>query len=366
MDKLRVAVVGLGFGAEFIPIYQRYNKTECIAICRRNKVELDRIGDMFGIGKRYTDFDQMLKDPNIDAIHINSALDGHGWMAKAALQAGKHVACTVPMAMTIKECEEIVEMEKETGKVYMMMETAIYTREYLYCKKMANDGKIGRIQFLCGSHQQNLSLPGWPSYWYGLPPMHYPTHALSPLCDLAGKPLTSVRCLGSGRVRNEYVEKYNSPFAVETAQFTFADSDIVCEATRSLFDTIRQYRESFDVYGTKASFEWEQVAGENPVVYTNFEDATRVAVPDSDYMLPPEISEFALKNQIIDKNHTSFIQGDGHGGSHPHMVHEFVSAVLEGRRAYVDSKKAANWTIAGLIAHESAMKGGVVMDIPQI
>ena len=133
-----------------------------------------------------------------------------------------------------------------------------------------------------------------------------------------------------------------------------------------MFDTIRQYRESFDIYGTKKSFEWEQIVDENPVIYSGYEDAERVVVPDTDFMLPDEIGPFALKNQIIDDQHVSFIQGSGHGGSHPHLVHEFVSSVLEGRPAHVSAKVGANWTIAGILAHESAMKDGKILEIPQL
>ncbi|MEI6100907.1 MAG: Gfo/Idh/MocA family oxidoreductase [Eubacteriales bacterium] len=366
MKKLRVAVVGLGFGAEFIPIYQDYDQADCVAICRRDKKKLNELGDKLGIEKRYTDYHEMLKDKDIDAIHINSDLKEHGWMAIEALKAGKHVACTVTMAMTIDECKEIVRLEKETGLNYMMMETAIYTREYLYFKKIYESGEAGRIQFMRGSHQQNMSLPGWSQYWYGMPPMYYPTHALGPLSDIIGKPVTSVRCLGSGRINEEYIKNYGSPFAMETAQFTFKDSDVAAEVSRSLFDTIRQYRESFDIYGTKKSFEWEQCVDENPVIFSGFEDAQHVHIPDTDGMLPKEIAHFALKNQIIDDSHVSFIQGSGHGGSHPHLVHEFVSSVLEKRPAHVHAKLAANWTMAGILAHESAMKGGVVLEIPQL
>lgn len=366
MDKVRVGVVGLGFGAEFIPIYQKYSHTECAAICRRDKAKLDECGDRFKISKRYTSYEEMLQDPEIDAVHINTGLNDHAPMAIAALKAGKHVACTVPMAMTVEECKEIARLENETGKVYTMMETAVYTREFLYFKSLYEKGEIGRIQFLRGSHQQNMSLPGWPLYWYGLPPMYYPTHALSPLSDILGKRIATVRCLGSGRIREEYIKNYGSPFAAETAQFTFEGSDTAAEVTRSLFDTIRQYRESFDIYGSKLSFEWEQVTGENPVIFSGFENAARVEVPDTDFMLPPDIADFALINRIVDENHVSFLQGSGHGGSHPHLVHEFISAILEGRRAHVDSRTAANWTMAGIIAHESAMRGGEILEVPAV
>ncbi|MCL4294995.1 MAG: Gfo/Idh/MocA family oxidoreductase [Anaerolineae bacterium] len=363
--KVNVAIVGLGFGAEFIPIYQRHPDAECYAICQRNEENLNKVGDAFGINKRYTRFDELLADKEVDAIHINSPIADHAWMSIAALKAGKHAASTVPMATTTEECLAIVKASKEAKKVYMMMETAVYTREFLYAKDLVESGKLGKIQFLRGSHQQNMGLPGWPAYWYGFPPMHYATHAVSPLLALAKTTAEYVICHGSGRISEEYVQKYNSPFAVETSTMKLRDSDLACEVTRSLFDTIRQYRESFDVYGTKLSFEWEQVAEEGMVIYSGFEDTERIKVPDFGHLLPPEIAPFTLGGVYDDEHaHTSFIQGSGHGGSHPHMAHEFVRAIVEEREAAVNAVTAANWTMAGICSHESALKGGQKIEIP--
>jgi predicted dehydrogenase len=365
-DKIKVAVVGLGFGAEFIPIYQRHPDAELYAISQRNEESLNQIGDQYGVERRYASYEELLQDPEVDAVHINTPIAAHAPMSLAALNAGKHCACTVPMATTVEECLQIVEAERRSGKRYMMMETAVYTREYLYALELARTGKLGRIQFLRGSHQQNMSLPGWPAYWYGMPPMHYATHAVGPLLHLAGARAESVVCFGSGRIRDEYVEQYGSPFAVESALVKMKDSDLACEVTRSLFDTIRQYRESFDVYGTEMSFEWEQTIGDGPVIYTGFEDAERVEVPDYGHLLPQEIAGFTQAGVYDEEHeHTSFIQGGGHGGSHPHMVHEFVSAIRDDRPAEVDAATAANWTMTGVLAHESAMRGGERLDIPQ-
>src|SRR5207253_7429349 len=102
----------------------------------------------------------------------------------------------------------------------------------------------------------------------GLPPMHYATHCVSPCLALLGKHAESVVCHGSGRIREALIAKYGSPFALETATFKIRDSDVVAEVTRSLFDTARQYRESFDVTGSKKSFEWQQVENEEPVIHT--------------------------------------------------------------------------------------------------
>ncbi len=273
----------------------------------------------------------------------------------------------MPLATTVRECLALADARRKAKKVYMMMETAVYTREFLFVKEMADRGELGRIQFLRGSHQQNMSLPGWPDYWYGFPPMHYATHAVSPLLALSGGEVESVVCFGSGTIRAEYAAKYGSPFAVETALMKLRGTDLSCEVTRSLFDTIRQYRESFDVYGTKLSFEWEQFAGEKPVLYSGYEDAKRVEVPDYGSRLPKEIAPYTIHG-VYDQEHehTSFIQGAGHGGSHPHLAHEFIRAIVEERESAADARRAANWTMAGICAHESAMKGGRRITLPAV
>lgn len=364
--KVKVAVVGLGFGANFVPVYQKHPDAECYAICQRNKKHLNEIGDQLGIERRFTNYNDLLKISEIDAIHIVAPVADHSWMTLAALNAGKHTACTVPMASSQEECFEIVNARKKSGKVYMMMETAVYTREFLYVKELVETGRLGKIQFLRGSHQQNMGLPGWPSYWYGLPPMHYATHALAPLLALAKTTTESVICYGSGRIKEEYIKHYNSAFAVETAYLKLRNSDVVCEVTRSLFDTIRQFRESFDVYGTKLSFEWQQIAGEGHVLHSGYEDVERIRVPDYAHLLPEEIAPFTTGSFYDgdDHEHLSFIQGGGHGGSYPHLVHEFIQAIIEERESAIDVTTATNWTLVGLCAHESAMNGGKRIEVP--
>lgn len=361
--KINVAIVGLGFGAEFIPIYQKHPNATMYAICQRTQSKVDEIGDAFGIENRYTDFDELLKDPNVDAVHINTPINNHAEQSLAALRAGKHVACTVPMATTVEECRQIVEAVKETGLTYMMMETVVYSREFLFVKEMYEKGELGRIQFLRASHQQEMA--GWPGYWEGLPPMHYATHCVGPVLALPKAEAEYVSCLGSGRIDENLIPKYGSPFAIETCHIKYKDSDLSAEVTRSLFNTARQYRESFDVYGSKKSFEWTQIEHEDSVVHTG-EEPSRVKIPDYAHLLPKEIQHFTTAGvyDSDDNQHLSFIQGAGHGGSHPHLVHEFVTALVEGRQPYPNAQESANITCVGILAHESAMKGGEIIHLP--
>ena len=363
MKKINVAIVGLGFGAEFIPIYQNHPDTNMYAICQRTESKLNEIGDAFGVEKRYTDFYELLKDDNIDAVHINSPIHLHAEQSIASLNAGKHTACTVPMATTVDECRRIVEAQEASGKKYMMMETVIYSREFLYVKQLRDSGELGKIQFLRAAHHQEMA--GWPGYWEGLPPMHYATHVVSPCLAMAGAEAEYISCLGSGRIDENLIEKYGSPFAIETAHIKLHESDLSAEVSRSLFNTARQYIESFDVYGSKMSFEWQLIEDEDPVIHIGEAPETR-KVPDFAHLLPEAIQSFTTQGVYgEDEQHLSFIQGSGHGGSHPHMTHEFIRSIVEDDDPFPNAYQSANWTSVGILAHESAMQGGKIIKLPE-
>lgn len=368
-DKVNVAIIGLGFGAEFIPIYQRHPQANMYAICQRNTEKMHEIGQKFGIEKRYARYEDVLADPQVDFVHINTPIPDHAPQAIAALKAGKHVMSTVPMATTIAECEQIVNLVKQTGLKYMMAETVVYAREFLFVRELYTKGELGKIQFVQASHHQDMD--GWPNYWPGLPPMHYATHCVGPCLALTRDEAEYVSCFGSGTIREELIPKYNSPFAVETAHIKFRNSDITARIYRALFDTARQYRESFDAFGTKKTFEWQLIEGEDPVVHTakkpEPEIPQRVKVPDYAHLLPKEIQAFTRAG-VYDaehEQHLSFLQGSGHGGSHPHLAHEFVSALIEDRDPYPNAVQSANWTCVGICAHESALKGGEIVRLPK-
>ena len=181
--KINIAIVGLGFGAEFIPIYQRHPHAEHVRHLPARPGEARRHRRCLRHRACATRTSRtLLKDPNVDAVHINSPIPDHGWMSIAALKAGKHVACTVPMATSIEDCKKIVDLVKKTGLKYMMMETVVYAREYLFMKELLDSGKLGKLQFVQASHQQDMD--GWPNYWPGLPPMWYATHCVGPVAGL--------------------------------------------------------------------------------------------------------------------------------------------------------------------------------------
>jgi predicted dehydrogenase len=365
MSLLNVGIVGLEFGSEFIPIYQQHPDANMYAICQRTRSRLDEVGDRFGVEVRYDDYDAMLADPAIDVVHINTPLQVHADQVVAALQAGKHVGCTIPMATSVEDCKRIVDAQRETGLVYMMMETVVYSREFLHLKELYERGDLGKLQFLRASHHQDMT--GWPSYWEGMPPMHNATHAISPTLALGRHEAEYVQCLGSGTIFERMQGQYGSPFAIESTHIKFKDSDVGAEVTRHLWAVARQYRESFDVYGAIRTFEWAQIEGENHVMHLG-EEPSRIEIPDYAHLLPEEIQSFTTGGVYTDEGetaHRSFVQGGGHGGSHPHLAHRLLQAVLGEENPYPNAVQAANITCSGLLSHESALRGGEKMLLPE-
>jgi len=370
-DRINVAVVGLGFGAKFVPIFLDHPGVDSVSICDTDAERLRSVADIFDVRKTFADVEGVLASHEIDAVYLASGIPDHAKQTLAVLESGKHCACAVPMATSIEDLEAIVALQQKTGLNYMMMETSVYTRPFLYAMELMAEGEFGRVQFLRGAHYQDME--GWPPYWAGLPPMWYATHAISPLLALVGSRSVKVHCLGSGEMREELRNKYGNPYPMETAIFQLESSGVSAEVTRSLFHCARPYMESFTIYGENACYEW-QMEDEDPMLFrmspvvpgkSRSLSAERPGPPDRADRLPSSLRRFTRTFLLgTDDRHLSVEQGGGHHGSHPHLVHEFVRSIFERRDPWIDSITAANWTAAGICAHESAMADGREVVVP--
>lgn len=175
--------------------------------------------------------EEVLADETVDAVHLLSGIPDHARHAVAVLEAGKHCACTVPMATSLDDLAAVVRAQRAATKRYMMMETAVYAPVSL-CQDAQEQGEFGRIQFLRGAHYQEWR--GWPPSWAGLPPMWYATHAIAPLLCRPKRALR-VHAFGSGVMRPELQQQYQNPWPVETAIYQLANANMAMEVTRTLF-----------------------------------------------------------------------------------------------------------------------------------
>ena len=372
MKKINVALVGVGFGGAFADIYKHHPNVGQISLYDTDPEKLALFAKEYDL-KTHSSFEEILADPSVDAVHIVTPIPLHEEQSVRVLEAGKHCACTVPMATTLEGIRRITDAKRRSGKKYMMMETTLYTYQFLYVKQMLESGELGKIQFLRGSHYQDMS--NWPDYWMGLPPMWYGTHAIAPMVALSGSRVKRVVCFGSGTMDESLHRQYGNPYPVESALFEF-ENGIKGEATRSLFETARMYQEGMFVYGSRKSFEWGFTDNAVPYITSLGESTGRRGrttkfvqqeMPNYYSTLPQEIQRFTVGKDYDPLNPQESLKkgaGGGHHGSHPHLVHEFVMSIVEDRQPLIDEVLGGNITAAGICAHESAMRNGASVTVP--
>ena len=372
---LAIAVVGLGFGAAFVPLYLSHPEVTRVVAVDSDRDRLAQTAATFGIEQTAGDVREVLDDPAVDAVHLLTPVSTHADLTVAALDAGKHVACAVPLGTSLGDVRRVLEAQARSGRTYMMMETAVFAREHREIARMIAVGDLGELTYYRGFHIQNLD--GFPAYWQGFPPMHYATHALTPILSLLGTTVQRVTGTGSGRlVPHRRIGGYTNDFPTEVALFTMHDSPVVADVTVAFSQTARAYVEGYNVYGTRRGVEWpvnnvgpltvhdmaapEEGRRGNPVTTWDLHPQDEVA--DLPATLRPFVSgasyEAATGQQTWVEPH--------HGGSHAFLVHEFVDSIVTGRRPIVDVQTAADWTVPGICAHESAMGGGIAVEVPRL
>ena len=373
--KINVALVGLMFGGAFVKIYRDHPNVGAFGIFDVNAELSAKVAAEAGIMKQYRDFDELLGDESLDAVHLVTPIPLHEEQAVKVLESGKHCACTVPMALSLDGIKRITDAARKSGKNYMMIETTLYTYQFFYIRELIERGQIGKIQFMRGSHYQDMA--NWPDYWLGLPPMFYGTHAIGPMVALSGSRVSRVVCFGSGTMDGELVRRYGNPYPVESALFEF-ENGMKAEATRSLFETARAYQEGLFVYGSEGCFEWGFGDDDAPYFTSAIPAAdgrrggatrtVRVELPNYHRGLPEKIQKYTVGASGYDPlNPQDSLKkgaGGGHHGSHPHLVHEFISSVIDERKPRIDEVLGGNITAAGICAHESAMKNGEAVAVP--
>lgn len=374
-DQLNVAIVGMGFGGAFVPIWRDHPNVAATGITDLDAGRAKAIAKTYGISKVYSSLEEVLHDDEVDAVHLVTCIPDHAKQTVQVLEAGKHCACTVPMATSLEDIRRITEAVRKSGKKYMMMETTLYTYHYFYVKRLIESGALGRIQFMRGSHYQDME--NWPDYWNGLPPFWYGTHAIAPMVGLSGSRIGSVSCLGSGAMSQEHMRSYGNPYPVESAHFKF-DNGLAGEATRSLFETARTYQEGLFIYGSKKSFEWGFTDNDAPYEtdLSDNEPGKRgkrtkyhvVDMPNFYADLPEELWPYTVGGDYDATNPQLSLAkraGAGHHGSHAHLVNEFVMSIVEDRAPWINEVLAANITAAGICAHESALRNGEWITVPR-
>ena len=363
--QVRIGVVGGGFGSSFQ--WHLHPNSKVTAVCDIRSDRLRRLAEVYHCGNTYKDFREFLKHPELDAVAVFTPLPLHVWMDIEAMKAGKHVISAVPAGMSIEELERLLETVKSTGLKYMMAETSYYRPEVLTCMEWARQGKFGTIFYSEAEYHHEGLLPlmyddrGFPTWRHGLPPMHYPTHSTGIVIPITGERLVEVQAVGWGD-NHEILQtnQYKNPFWNTTSFFKTSGGH--CSRISVFWHVAAGGTERGAVYGDRMSYIMARPEGSPNTVVTISKDGKTIldanGYPEGDV----KIEAYRQPNHV-EKLPESLRVQSGHGGSHTFITHEFVSAIIEDRLPAVNAWEAVAYTVPGIVAHQSALRGGEPMKI---
>lgn len=269
--------------------------------------------------------------------------------------------------MSVEELEQLLETVQRTGMRYMMAETSYYRPEIITCREWAREGKFGTIFYSEAEYHHEGLLPlmyedrGFPTWRYGFPPMHYPTHSTGMVISVTGERLVEVQAIGWGD-GHEILQtnQYNNPFWNTTGFFKTSGG----HSTRiSVFWHVAAGgTERGHFYGDRMSYIMARPENSPDTVVHISKDGKTIldsnGYPEGDV----KIEAYKQPNHM-ERLPEALRVPSGHGGSHTFITHEFISAILEDRHPSVNVWEAIAFTLPGIIAHRSALRRGEPMKI---
>ena len=384
----RVGVAGVGAFADcFIPLFKAHPEVESVVLCDLDAEKLEAKCAKFDIADRCPSLDDLC-GMDLDAIALFTQHHLHGPQAVQALKAGKHVYSAVPSAVSLPEITQLVRAVEETGRVYMIGETSFYYPCAIYCRNRFRQGDFGHIVYAEGEYYHDY-LHGmydvakqrhgkeWESY-FGIPPMFYPTHSTSLIVSVTGAHATHVSGMGfvdrhPDRLYAREDNVWKNPFSNET---------MLCRMSDGSMARISEFRRighpgtvGMSLYGTEASYE-EQVNSQMWVVKDRaacIDLAATLAcgeIPADRGLMSKVTSSDGSHRDVSEVHPVSLLPREfvgltnGHNGSHQFLVHDFIRSCALGSTPPNNVWQAARYLTPGLVAHESALKGGELLQVP--
>jgi predicted dehydrogenase len=344
---IRLGVVGGGFGAAFFWHQHPNCKVEAVSdlLPERRK----KLMDVYHCDKSYESLEKLVLDKDLDAVAVFTDAPSHGKHITEVLKHGKHCITAVPLSMTLEDIQSVKEWKEKTGLTLMMAETSMYHSDLYNARQIYAKGMFGKIVYSEGEyyHPHVDTAWGYKGWRNAIPPMNYPTHATAYYIGVTRKRFTTVSCLGfEGKEPRYRNNSYNNPFSSETALFETSEGGM--SRINIFWGAEGAHGETGRLFGEYGKFDRNvlHVGKGIGAKYEGIGDRKEITFPDTRPPLPPGMEK------------------GGHGGSHGYLTNEFIMALVEEREPVVDLYEAIALTAPGIVAHQSALKKGERLKIP--
>ena len=165
MTKLKVGFIGTGAITDLHYLgYKDSDLVELSAICDTDADLLEKRSKQWNVKTSYTDYRDLLSNEDIDAVEVITPHHLHAEIGKAALKAGKHVSIQKPMAINIRDCDDLIDVAERSGKLLRVFENFRYYPPMVKAKQLLDDGSIGeplsiRIKVVQGVGGDDWEIP---------------------------------------------------------------------------------------------------------------------------------------------------------------------------------------------------------------
>lgn len=300
----------------------------------------------------YEEFEDILKS-DIDAIFIATEATKHVDFVIKALEAGKHVLSEIPTVNSLEEAKRLKAAVKAHPELkYMAGENCCYWAFVQSWKKMYEEGKFGETvyaesEYLHARDWREYTKPANPDHWRGhIPAIYYLTHNLGPLLYIMNDKCVSVTCMESDVKYNPYSDAKKCGVALFKTEKGAVIRILVNFGSYVGFD------HNFALMGTRGSIETDKV---KPLEVAN----SFARFSDIPGTLQEKV-EIPVNLSFPGEKH------GGHGGADRKMVLDFVRCIIEDTKPTVDVDLGIRMSLPGIYAHESAVKGGIAVEIPDV
>jgi predicted dehydrogenase len=159
LKRVKAGVIGMGFiGPIHLEALRRLHYVDIAAIASSNEERAKTASEKYGVSKFYGNWEDLVKNPEIEVIHICTPNDLHYPIAKLAMSLGKHVICDKPLTLDKKQSEELVALAEKTGVVNAVTFNTYYYPIVQQAKILVDKGELGHINYLQGNYLQDWML----------------------------------------------------------------------------------------------------------------------------------------------------------------------------------------------------------------
>lgn len=362
-SQIKIGIVGAcGRGSSFKAACEAIPDVSIQAVCDIREDKLAEACEKLGARESYNEYEEMLKNSDINAVIIGTPMHFHARQAIEALKRNISVLSEVTAAVSVEECRQLVGACRKSSGVYMMAENYTYMQQNTTIRELVKKGLFGTPYYAEGEyihelkHMNEFETP-WRRIWQtGIEGITYGTHSLGPILQwMPGDRVVRVCCEAAGVRHTDHTGKPYCQACSTMLCKTAADGlikirvDMVSDRPHNMVN--------YQLQGTEGCYESGRAPGEKNRIWLKSRCPDMNTWINLEEMAEEFLPEYWKEGMEIARN-------AGHGGGDYFEILDFVKAIQGKQPCPIGIDEAMDMTLPGLISQQSIFEGGRWIEVP--